>query len=163
MTHLLFLGKLRVPSCHRRSSCPAPVRYRFLFGAHASSLRAPATETGNLPVVDVAHFDSRHDAQHIVCIGKKSRRRIAAMPEIPKCANHLQGSCERSDTFVEAERQDCFVIKCRTCKGVNIWPFDKREKRGKFEAFLKHQAAREAQRKHESSRPGYSFLKSGEK
>lgn len=84
------------------------------------------------------------------------------MPQIPQCANHLQGSCERSDTYVEAERNNCFVIRCRTCKGVNVWPFDKEENLGRYTAFLKHQAAREAQVRYESSRPAYSFP-SGEK
>jgi hypothetical protein len=84
------------------------------------------------------------------------------VPDIPKCANHLQGSCERSDTYVAGERHNCFVIQCRTCKGINIWPFDKEEKLGKYNAFLKHQAAREAQRKHESSRPAFSLPTSGE-
>lgn len=157
MTHLLFLGKLRVPSCHGSFFCPASVRCRFLFGAHASGLRAPATEAGNLPMVDVAHFDSRHDAQHIPCVGDKSRHRIPAMPELPICGNFAARTCERSDVFVSKETDGAFIITCRTCKGISVWPKERDENAGRYQSFLKHQAAREAQRKHESSRPAYSF------
>jgi hypothetical protein len=79
------------------------------------------------------------------------------MPQVPPCANHLEGVCPRSDTYVEGERHECFVIKCRTCKGINIFPREKEEARGKFDAFMKHQAAREAQVKYESSRSAYSL------
>jgi hypothetical protein len=59
--------------------------------------------------------------------------------DAPPCANALAGSCERSDTFVEAERNDCFVIRCRTCQGINVWPCDKSENKGKYESELKRQ------------------------
>jgi hypothetical protein len=59
--------------------------------------------------------------------------------DAPPCANFLSGSCERSDTIVEAERGNCFVILCRTCSGRNIWPVDNEEKKGKYESELKRQ------------------------
>ena len=84
-------------------------------------------------------------------------KRIIRSMQVPVCANHLEGVCPRSDTFVEGERHNCFVIKCRTCKGVNIFPREKEENRGRYDAFLKHRAAREAQVRHESSRPEFSL------
>jgi hypothetical protein len=79
------------------------------------------------------------------------------VPDIPRCANNLQGVCPRSQTFVEAERHNCFVIKCKTCGGINIFPREEEENRGRYDAFLRRQAARTAQEKYESSRPDFSF------
>lgn len=79
------------------------------------------------------------------------------MPSVPPCPNFLEGTCPRSDTVVEAERHECFVIKCRTCRSLNIFPRDKEEKRGRYDNFLKHKAAREAQVRYEGSRSHYSM------
>ena len=79
------------------------------------------------------------------------------MPRIPECANYLEGTCERSDTCVSKETDSAFVIYCRTCKSVNVFPKDKDENKGKYDAFLKFQAARTAQERYESLRPGYSL------
>jgi len=61
------------------------------------------------------------------------------MPDAPPCPNALERRCAKSDTYVEAEKPDAFVIRCRTCGGRNIWPLDRVEKRGKYEAELKRQ------------------------
>jgi hypothetical protein len=63
---------------------------------------------------------------------------------------------------VSKETDGAFVIRCRTCKSINVWPKDRDENAGKFQAFLKHKAAREAQVSHESSRPSFSFADRGE-
>ena len=79
------------------------------------------------------------------------------MPQVPRCANNLEGVCPRSDTFVESERLNCFIIKCRTCRGINIFPKENEENAGRYQAFLKAQAARTAQYNYESSRPEFSL------
>jgi hypothetical protein len=79
------------------------------------------------------------------------------MPELPTCGNFLAGTCERSAVYVSKETDTAFVIACKTCKSVNIWPKEKEEGKGKYDAFMKHQAAREAQRSYESSRPAFSY------
>lgn len=76
------------------------------------------------------------------------------MPNIPACP---EPTCERSDVYLEAERNDCFVFRCRTCKGVNVWPMDREEKRGRYYAYLKQVAAEKAVARDESSRRAYSF------
>ena len=62
--------------------------------------------------------------------------------DIPVCPNHTDGVCPRSDTFVEREKDDAFVIRCRTCKGLNIWPKSRDESKGRYEAKLKLDAVR---------------------
>ena len=66
------------------------------------------------------------------------------MADIPQCANNLEstGICARSDTYVSRETDDAFVITCRTCKGINVWPKAKDEKKGRYEAKLKLDADR---------------------
>lgn len=78
------------------------------------------------------------------------------MPDIPKCPNFLEGKCERSDTFVEAERQNCFVIRCRTCKTINVWPFDNEDNKGRYEAFLRRKLEQENAVREHGRRPIYS-------
>jgi len=42
--------------------------------------------------------------------------------EVPKCANFLEGKCERSDTVVgETKDGRAYVVFCRTCKLVHGW------------------------------------------
>jgi hypothetical protein len=77
--------------------------------------------------------------------------------QLPTCGNFLAGTCERSDNYISKETDTEFCITCRTCKSINIWPKDNAESAGKYESFMKHQAAREAQHTYESSRPEYSF------
>jgi hypothetical protein len=59
--------------------------------------------------------------------------------DIPQCANNQEGThlCARSDTFIEREKDDAFVIRCRTCKGLNIWPKSRDENRGRYEAKMR--------------------------
>jgi hypothetical protein len=57
----------------------------------------------------------------------------------PTCPNFLEHRCPQSNTFVESERQNCFVIKCRTCGCRNIWPCDTEDKRGRYEGALRQQ------------------------
>jgi hypothetical protein len=91
------------------------------------------------------------------------RHIFSAMPELPTCGNFLAGTCERSDVYVSKETDGNFVIACRTCKSINVWPKEKDEGKGKYEAFLKHQAARTAQERYESLRRSYSLPAIGDK
>ena len=77
--------------------------------------------------------------------------------EIPVCANYISGSCPRSNTYVSKETDDSFVITCRNCLGINVWPKEVNENAGRYSAFLKFKAAREAQTQHEGSRPAFSY------
>jgi hypothetical protein len=85
--------------------------------------------------------------------------------EIPRCPNNLEGSCERSDTFVEKEGDDFFTIRCRTCNGINVWPKDKDEQRGRYDAFLKRQLAERERLLADERQRAYSIghVKPGEK
>jgi hypothetical protein len=76
---------------------------------------------------------------------------------VPGCANAAQGSCPRSNTFVSKETDEVFVITCRNCGGLNVFPKSVNENAGRYQAFLKFKAARQAQHQHESSRPEFSF------
>ena len=62
---------------------------------------------------------------------------------IPPCANALEGVCPRSDTYISSEKDDCFVIICRTCSGINIFPKSKDEAKGRYEAGLKREALKQ--------------------
>ena len=76
---------------------------------------------------------------------------------LPTCGNYTAGTCERSDVYVSRETDTAFVIGCRTCKSIAIWPKEKHEAAGKYEAFLKHKAARSAQEQFQLSRPAFSL------
>jgi hypothetical protein len=78
------------------------------------------------------------------------------MPEIPSCPNAKEGTCPRSDTFVEGERHNCFVIRCRTCKSINVWPFDNEDNKGRYEAFLRRKMEQEAKVRAAGQRTIYS-------
>ena len=78
---------------------------------------------------------------------------------IPSCFNATEGICPRSATFVEGEREidgkKYFVIRCRTCNGINIFPHEAAEKCGRLAAELKKHADITAQRKALESRTKY--------
>lgn len=75
------------------------------------------------------------------------------MPELPPCP---EPTCERSDVVVE-ERNGCFVFRCRTCNCVNVFPFEKEEKRGRYHAYLQQRAREEAEYEKGYSRRAYSI------
>lgn len=77
------------------------------------------------------------------------------MAQIPPCANHLEGTCERSDTIVSKETDTSFVIYCRTCKSVNVFPKDRDEKSGRYNAFLSRKAKAEQVIRELDRRPIY--------
>jgi hypothetical protein len=77
----------------------------------------------------------------------------------PPCPNFPRDGCSQSNTFVSRETDDAYVIQCRTCKAINVWPKDKAEKAGKYEAdlkrqLLKNQAEEQFRRKRQYSLPG---------
>lgn len=82
------------------------------------------------------------------------------MPTAPPCPNFLERQgCAASNTFVERETDDCFVILCRTCRGRNIFPKTNAEGRGRYEGHLRQQAIKHAKeeelrRKREYSNAG---------
>lgn len=82
---------------------------------------------------------------------------------IPPCANFLEKACPQSETYVARERDDSFIIKCKTCGGINVFPKDKNESRGKYEAFLSKNARLNEARQFIESRPIYSFTSEGRK
>jgi hypothetical protein len=56
----------------------------------------------------------------------------------PICPNFAErAGCEASNTFVENETDEAFVIRCRTCRGINVWPKKNAEGKGRYEAGLK--------------------------
>ena len=58
--------------------------------------------------------------------------------QVPKCANWLQGTCERSDTVVaETRNGQAYVILCRTCKSINVWSRSKVKGQAREQARLK--------------------------
>lgn len=65
--------------------------------------------------------------------------------------------CPQSAVYIAKETDDGFLFVCRTCDCRNFWPKDKAEDAGKYEASLKHKAAREAQERYNRSRPGFSI------
>ena len=79
------------------------------------------------------------------------------MPDIPECMNAKQGSCPRSDVYISKETDGEFVFTCRTCRSINVWPKSVNENAGRYQSFLKHKAAREAQERYESMRKSFSL------
>jgi hypothetical protein len=79
------------------------------------------------------------------------------MPNVPSCANFLEHSCERSDTYISKETDFVFVITCRTCKGISVWPKKNPENRARYENFLHQQAQLREQMEAESRQRGYSI------
>ena len=76
---------------------------------------------------------------------------------LPECGNYLSKTCPRSDVYVEGERNGCYVLRCRTCKTVNIWPSDPSDNRGRYEGFLKQQADAAARERATAREREYSF------
>jgi len=64
--------------------------------------------------------------------------------DIPQCPNSIEGQyrCAKSDVYVSKETDDAFVIRCRTCGTINIFPKSRDEKKGRYEARLKLDALR---------------------
>ena len=77
--------------------------------------------------------------------------------ELPPCGNFKAGTCERNEVYIARETDDAFIIACRCCQSMAVWPKDKAENLGRYEAWMKHKAAREAQVKFESGRKAYGF------
>jgi hypothetical protein len=59
--------------------------------------------------------------------------------QTPECANAKEGLCARSDTYVANETDTAFVIRCKTCSGINVWPKDNSENLGRYEAGLQQE------------------------
>lgn len=83
--------------------------------------------------------------------------RFRIVPNLPTCGNFLAGSCERSDVVLSKETDSAYVLTCRTCASINVFPKDRNEDAGRYQAYLKKVAAREAQVRYEGSRPEYSL------
>ena len=80
---------------------------------------------------------------------------------IPECYNAKAHACARSDTYVLAEREIdgkvYFVIKCRTCSGINVWPSESADGKGRYDAFLRKQAELAERERERENRKIYSF------
>lgn len=85
--------------------------------------------------------------------------------ELPPCPNFKEGSCPQSEVFVMRETDDAYILACRGCRSVNVWPKDKAENLGRYEAFLKQQAQKASEEKIKGMAPLYSIpsLNPGEK
>lgn len=77
--------------------------------------------------------------------------------KLPPCPNFLERSCAQSEVFVAKETEDAFVLACRTCKGINVWPKDKAENKGRYEAGLARQAQSASEEKIRGLAPLYSI------
>jgi hypothetical protein len=78
------------------------------------------------------------------------------LPELPPCPNFTEGRCPQSAVYIAKESDDGFLFVCRTCSCRNFWPKEKAEGAGRYDAALKHKAAREAQERHERMKRVYS-------
>ena len=75
----------------------------------------------------------------------------------PICPNFAErAGCDASNTFVERETDDAFVIRCRTCRGVNIWPKKNADNKGRYEADLKKQLLDREKEEHFRRKREYS-------
>ncbi len=83
--------------------------------------------------------------------------------ELPTCGNFLAGSCERSSVYVSKETDNAFVITCKTCSGINVFPKDRDENHAKYQIFLKKQADMEQRRRAIERAPAYNFSPAGRK
>lgn len=79
------------------------------------------------------------------------------MSRIPICANFVERSCERSDTYVSKETDTVFVITCRTCKGISVWPKTAAEDRAKYQNVLHEEAQQREKLEAESRQRLYSI------
>jgi hypothetical protein len=82
---------------------------------------------------------------------------------LPTCPNFLEGSCPRSEVCVSKETDNAFVITCRTCSCVNVFPKDRDERAAKYQVFLKKQADMEQRRQAMERAPAYSISSAGRK
>jgi hypothetical protein len=159
---------LPAPAFHGSVSSFEPIRSRLCRTRYPAPFSTPARKAWKGPIMQFAnsvtsctpHAQARY-TKHLT--ESMPKRMVLSMATLPTCGNFLAGTCERSDVYVSKETDTAFVIACRTCASVNVWPKDKNESAGKYEAYLRHQAAREAQYQYDSSRPAYSFLTSGDK
>lgn len=87
------------------------------------------------------------------------------MPDVPRCPNNIEGTCPRSDTYVEREGDSFFTIRCRTCGSINVWPKERDENRGRYDAYLKRQLDETNRVRALDAMPKFSIpgLKPGEK
>ncbi len=79
------------------------------------------------------------------------------MPELPQCPNFKEGTCPRSDVIIEREGDTFFTFRCRTCKAVNVWPKERDEQAGKYQAFLKQKALQQQQEEALKRKKAYSY------
>ncbi len=166
--HLLsFLATYPANPCGEASLFP--VRSGFLWTRHAPASRTTATQAGKRFIVygansigDCASHGAQRTPKRFLLQCLTCGYIFPSMPQLPTCGNFLAGTCEKSDVYVSKETDSAFVIYCRTCKSANIWPKEKDEAKGRYEAFLKFQGARQAQHVYESSRPAFSLPTSGD-
>src|SRR5215469_16114115 len=152
---------LSVPAHHGRVTSLLPVRRGLLRTRHPTADRSDTRLTGEGFSVDRTDTVSECRAHRMrepyhkwLCLSNPQAQNMLwthstwayspLVAELPTCANFLSRTCERSDVYVSKETDSAFVIACRTCRSVNVWPKDKDENAGRYQAFLKHQAAREA-------------------
>lgn len=83
--------------------------------------------------------------------------------QIPTCGNFLSGACEMSQVYVAKETDSAFIIACKTCSGVNVWPKDRDDNAARYQTFLKKQADMEARRRAIERAPAYNFDNVGRK
>ncbi len=79
--------------------------------------------------------------------------------DIPVCPNSIEGQfrCAKSDTFVERETDGEFVIRCRTCQTINIWPKEKDESKARYEAGLRKLLLKRQKEDFHSRQREYSY------
>lgn len=83
--------------------------------------------------------------------------------QLPPCPNFREGSCPQSNVYVAKETDNAFVLACRTCDGVNVWPKDRDERSAKYQAFLKQRFDMEERRRAAERAPAFSFTSAGRK
>ena len=62
---------------------------------------------------------------------------------LPPCPNFTEGRCPRSDVIIEREGDSFFTFRCKTCGTINVYPKDKDEDAGRYQAGLKREALRQ--------------------
>jgi hypothetical protein len=76
----------------------------------------------------------------------------------PICPNFVErAGCEASNTYVERETDEAFVIRCRTCKGINVWPKERAEGKGRYDAALKKQLLKQQEEEATRRKRVYSY------
>jgi len=77
---------------------------------------------------------------------------------LPPCPNATEGRCPRSDVYVAKEGDEFFTFRCRTCGTINVYPKEKDEKRGRYEAGLKREAIKNEKEEFFARKRAYSVL-----